>query len=99
MAWQPPHKKHNYDTTSHGTAQTRADISEKLTVAYIPPAILLSRGDGLDFEAGALGDSGDLDAGAGGERRMEGAGVGVVHGGEVREVGEEHGRGMSLRNV
>lgn len=59
----------------------------------------LARGDGLDFEAGTLGDSGDLDAGAGGERRMEGAGVGVFHGGEVREVGEEHGRGMSLRNV
>ena len=55
--------------------------------------------DGFDLEAGAFGDGGDLDAGAGGERRTEGAGVDVVHGGEVREVGEEHGRGMSLRNV
>jgi hypothetical protein len=60
---------------------------------------LSPRCDGLDLKAGTLGDSGDLDAGAGGERRMEGAGVGVVHGGEVREVGEEHGRLDDIRKA
>ena len=49
----------------------------------LPAVWRLPRGDGLDFEARALGDGSDLDAGAGGERRGEGAGVDVVHDGEV----------------